>query len=294
MVVNSILTSAVVLAVAAATCGCGEAQQPAGGGDAKKSPYEQLVYAEARMREADLLAKLGETLAREKHAHEADAASYSFSARRFGDFLEVEVERHGAKYAGALNLARVTEVRLTEGHPPDLGGRLYYWVSPVQDDTGSSSTGSSSSLYYPPRQLDLSKAPDKGYHYAVTASAPPERSSYPTVTLPQVPLTYQSSSCGIVSSNGNSYATIVPESSYVVNLGNSEPSSNYDGVKTPNYARDAEDDRVELAGLGATIYAPAGRGAEVRDEVMRAITAGYEPTCFHADVEHHLVPGRCQ
>ena len=149
-----------------------------------------------------------------------------------------------------------------------------------------------SNLNYP--SLDLSKAPDKGYHYAVTASAPPERSSYPTVTLPQVPLTYQSSSCGIVSSNGNSYATIVPESSYVVNLGNSEPSSNYDGVKTPNYARDAEDDRVELAGLGATIYAPAGRGAEVRDEVMRAITAGYEPTCFHADVEHHLVPGRCQ
>ena len=287
---NSILTSAVVLAVAAATCGCGEAQQPAGGGDAKKSPYEQLVYAEARMREADLLAKLGETLAREKHAHEADAASYSFSARRFGDFLEVEVERHGAKYAGALNLARVTEVRLTEGHPPDLGGRLYYWVSPVQDDTGGS--GGYMWLNYP--RLDLSKAPDKGYHYAVTASAPPERSSYPTVTLPQVPLTYQSSSCGIVSSNGNSYATIVPESSYVVNLGNSEPSSNYDGVKTPNYARDAEDDRVELAGLGATIYAPAGRGAEVRDEVMRAITAGYEPTCFHADVEHHLVPGRCQ
>ena len=287
---NSILTSAVVLAVAAATCGCGEAQQPAGGGDAKKSPYEQLVYAEARMREADLLAKLGETLAREKHAHEADAASYSFSARRFGDFLEVEVERHGAKYAGALNLARVTEVRLTEGHPPDLGGRLYYWVSPVQDDTGGS--GGYMWLNYP--RLDLSKAPDKGYHYAVTASAPLERSSYPTVTLPQVPLTYQSSSCGIVSSNGNSYATIVPESSYVVNLGNSEPSSNYDGVKTPNYARDAEDDRVELAGLGATIYAPAGRGAEVRDEVMRAITAGYEPTCFHADVEHHLVPGRCQ
>ena len=287
---NSILTSAVVLAVAAATCGCGEAQQPAGGGDAKKSPYEQLVYAEARMREADLLAKLGETLAREKHAHEADAASYSFSARRFGDFLEVEVERHGAKYAGALNLARVTEVRLTEGHPPDLGGRLYYWVSPVQDDTGGS--GGYMWLNYP--RLDLSKAPDKGYHYAVTASAPPERSSYPTVTLPQVPLTYQSSSCGIVSSNGNSYATIVPESSYVVTLGNSEPSSNYDGVKTPNYARDAEDDRVELAGLGATIYAPAGRGAEVRDEVMRAITAGYEPTCFHADVEHHLVPGRCQ
>ena len=285
---NSILTSAVVLAVAAATCGCGEAQQPAGGGDAKKSPYEQLVYAEARMREADLLAKLGETLAREKHAHEADAASYSFSARRFGDFLEVEVERHGAKYAGALNLARVTEVRLTEGHPPDLGGRLYYWVSPVQDDTGGS--GGYMWLNYP--RLDLSKAPDKGYHYAVTASAPPERSSYPTVTLPQVPLTYQSSSCGIVSSNGNSYATIVPESS-VVNLG-SGPSSNYDGVKTPNYARDAEDDRVELAGLGATIYAPAGRGAEVRDEVMRAITAGYEPTCFHADVEHHLVPGRCQ
>ena len=148
-------------------------------------------------------------------------------------------------------------------------------------------------LNYP--RLDLSKAPDKGYHYAVTASAPLERSSYPTVTLPQTALTYyQSSSCGIVSSNGNSYATIVPESSYVVNLGNSEPSSNYDGVKTPNYARDAEDDRVELAGLGATIYAPAGRGAEVRDEVMRAITAGYEPTCFHADVEHHLVPGRCQ
>ena len=289
---NSILTSAVVLAVAAATCGGGEAQQPAGGGDAKKSPYEQLVYAEARMREADLLAKLGETLAREKHAHEADAASYSFSARRFGDFLEVEVERHGAKYAGALNLARVTEVRLTEGHPPDLGGRLYYWVSPVHDGVGSSRY-IWSNLNYP--SLDLSKAPDKGYHYAVTASAPLERSSYPTVTLPQTALTYyQSSSCGIVSSNGNSYATIVPESSYVVNLGNSEPSSNYDGVKTPNYARDAEDDRVELAGLGATIYAPAGRGAEVRDEVMRAITAGYEPTCFHADVEHHLVPGRCQ
>lgn len=44
--------------------------------------------------------------------------------------------------------------------------------------------------------------------------------------------------------------------------------------KTSNYPRPAGDDRIRFEGIGGTLYAPAGRGAEVRDVILREIERG--------------------
>ena len=42
-------------------------------------------------------------------------------------------------------------------------------------------------------------------------------------------------------------------------------------------ARDAEDDQIMLDGIGAIIFAPAGRGAAVLDALEREIARGWSP-----------------
>ena len=226
--------------------------------------YAGLIYDLAQRAAIDSLAKNRELLVASKEEWEKDSASYSFSAKRFGDFLTVYISRGGEKYASALNIGRAQEIRLVEGHVPDSNGELCYQVYQKSDEE-KSQYGSSGFMVMGGsygRRFDSSEPPEKGYHYAVDAVLPTVPTSHQMiyVTPPPPP----------PSSNGS-----------YMNGGNSNYSSqyygNYQGPKIDAITRPAQDDTITFVGIATVIYAPAGKGAEVRDTILAEIARGFEP-----------------
>jgi hypothetical protein len=252
-----------------------------------------LLYDITQKAIADVVPKSAQRHLDEMAAFKLDNAGYSFEAKRWGDFLSIFMSRQGTKYATSLNLGKTTEITLLEGHPPDLNGSLSYQVTEVPDTTSKGNEWFtcynvlySNAMSYGGNQTancapDFEKGPGQGRHWAVSASLPPSRSDYPMISgerqQPQQQLVYTGTTSYAVNCNNNSgyqmTTTYVPYESHAA----SRIASNYDGPKVTNMAQDAEDDEISFAGLGLTLFAPAGRGKEVRDAILAAIDKGFVP-----------------
>lgn len=232
------------------------------GAQAQEKAYADLVYDLAQRAAIECLAKNRELLEASKIEWNKDSESYSFSAKRFGDFLTIYVSRGDQKYASALNIGHTREIKLVEGHGPDSNGTLRYRVFQESDDEKNRGGGYS---YSPGDYFDGSKAPSKGYHYAIKALLPsiPSRQMVYVTPPPQPPQSSMSSNMGMVYyTSGNQYAY--------------EDYGNFKGPVIDAITRPAQDDVIELVGIDTRIYIPAGKGAEVRDTILAEIASGYE------------------
>jgi hypothetical protein len=225
--------------------------------EAARAEVEALRQAE----EAKAMAALPGLYEEAKAAHAQDVAAYSFECRRWGDYLTVFVSRLGVRgwrhgegwshdieansYSTSINVRDSRTITLANGRAPDLNGRLGYHVRAEKDGDEASWCSSGGSGEY--------KAP-KGYHWAV-------HPNLPSLTL-----------------RGEMFR---------LDERKSDNLSHYNSVyfhndagrglsETPGYLRLAEDDRIYFSGVGATIFAPAGKGQEVHDAIMREIARGSE------------------
>lgn len=194
-----------------------------------------------------------------------DAAAYSFAVKRYGDFLVVFISRGNEKHASALNLGATTEIKLTPGSEPDLKGKLNYSAYVVKDkdsDLSGGYGGNGSGGVYG-RWFDDTKPPPQGYAYkvvAVSLTLPTRRMIY---TVPPPQPSYQGSGGGGCCGGGVG--------------GGYYEQGNYQGPAVTGIARPAKDDEIYMTGIATTIYAPAGRGAEVQEIILKEIARGYEP-----------------
>jgi hypothetical protein len=243
------------------------------------SPYTAQLYEMARAVEGEQLAKSPQLHEDEMTAFKSDTDSYSFEAKRWGDFLSVFIARGKDKYSGSINLSSVKEIKLTQGHPPDLGGSVSYNVIEVPDDPKSTNSfayqcGAGNRDYS--CRLNFKQPPSKGYHYKVEASLPTMKSARPMVYIPTPQITYTTTSSG---STGTTYNC---GSGQVIYFGSSGSTTsyisggNYNEVVTKNVARDAEDDTIQFDGISVLLYTPAGLGESVKDKILTAIAKGYQ------------------
>lgn len=224
--------------------------------EAARAEVEALRQAE----EAKAMAALPGLYEEAKAAHAQDVAAYSFECRRWGDYLTVFVSRLGVRgwrhgegwshdieansYSTSINVRDSRTITLANGRAPDLNGRLGYHVRAEKDDDEASWCISDGDGEY--------KAP-KGYHWAV-------RPNLPSLTL-----------------RGEMFQLDARQSDERRLQGIHFSGGEARRLReTPGYLRPAKDDRVYFSGVGATVFAPAGKGQEVHDAIMREIARGSE------------------
>lgn len=209
------------------------------GAEPRDVEWRERVEALAVEAEIAALREAPAKLAGYRADHKKDAASYRFDCRRHGDFLAVFVERAGEKGAGTINLGRTSQFRLVKGRAPDNGGTLRYELE-AEKEPGAPERA------YAIVQSDVYgsiKAPLPGTRYAVRPArewphrramvAEGEESADPRLMLwSEKPRVFHT---------------------------------------TPNYPREARDDRIEFCGLNIRIHAPAGKGQAVLDRIHAEI-----------------------
>lgn len=160
--------------------------------------------------------------------YDADVEGFHFECRRFGDFLTIYIARSGSKFSTALNIAATRTIHVAEGHAPDRLGETGFQAR-LMDSNGSSSWGTGMGNY--PAMA--------GWKYEVSPDAPWLPDRRPLFRLDE-PSPHREGG-GIMMDN----------EVYQIRH------------RVPGTARPAEDDKVRFEGIGATIYCPAGKGAEV-------------------------------
>lgn len=199
-----------------------------------------------RRAETEALQKADDVLRQAEAAHASDAAGYRIECRRWGDFLSLFIERGGRKLVEAVNLGRTTSLRLGLGALPNRDGVLEYSVS-MDSDSGRSWGG-----------VPNRPAP-KGYRYNVYAAYPSFNWERPMYRVDDPP-----------SDRGSLYF-------------NSHESDRL--ARTTNYPQAAKDDHIRFAGIGGTLYTPAGIGRGVLDAILREIAAGTPPVALPTEQE---------
>lgn len=138
------------------------------------------IDALAGKAEAEALAEKDALLANATARHDRDVAGYKFDCRRWGDFLSLFVERlelgweteeyRPRTYATSVNIRETKELRLDEGHAPDVAGILKYYICLKRDDGNGSICGGG---------WERQPAPE-GCHYYVWPDypTPPARSMF--------------------------------------------------------------------------------------------------------------------
>ncbi|HUE14983.1 MAG TPA: hypothetical protein VMR25_12510, partial [Planctomycetaceae bacterium] len=185
---------------------------------------------------------------------------------RWGNFLEVSIARVADKpgepqrtHSIAISIPDMTTMKLTPGHEPDRGGTLRYrWserpVSGAASGDHLVSLGSST--------LSNSSGPDP----KLTADELDILPSFPKVPTrafvdePAKPA--QCYSTSLTSTNCSSNVVVMTSWS---GYGDRTLS-----LKTEGYPRPSEDDAIELPKVGMRIYAPAGMGRGVYEQIMLA------------------------
>lgn len=258
----------------------------------QKPTYDDLLYRLARDAELSALPQMEQFYRDAMAEHEVDAAGYSFAAERFGDFLTVKIQRGGMRLATAINLGRVTQFFLSPGHIPDRGGKLVY----RQEDVPDKKQDNDAALHI------IGYADCNGICSRCKADGPPSKEHHWEVRalLPILPkrrdLYRNAPSCSTTSGGGGGTysSTTITASTMTAPMiycqGGEEGGGRkdlaqpkdvydcgpYEGVKT-QAPRAAVDDAVELSGLDAAIYAPAGDGDDVLNSILGAVRTGYEP-----------------
>ena len=240
-----------------------EKPSPVATPDPAISDFERRrVIAEKTMADIDDLALLAEKEAntqreniikRVKEEHEADCLSYEIKVSSHGDFLSLIMERDNYKYdkyegkyilgrdvyVTSINMRDVREVRFVEGNTPDENGVLHYHVRMEGDDGHSFSWGNGYGRFPAPA----------GFHYSVTPDYPP--------TEPDRPVFYMRPS----DEKEDHHLQIAGESY--------KPT-----LRTPNYPRAAKDDQIQMIGINATIFIPAGLGRDVYENILQTLGRG--------------------
>jgi len=219
--------------------------------DAKAAEKEAVAAEIEALRlvaEVEAMEGLGALYDKAKALHAQDLAGYSFECRRWGDFLTVFLSRLGQgwedepvvrSYSTSINIRDSRTITLTKGHAPDLEGALGYSAHLIGD-------GHSSICGWNWQELEDRKAPD-GYRWEVK-SWPPRIALHGTM--------FDLDARSGRDRHFESISRRLP--------------------RTRNYLRPAADDRIHFSGVGATIFAPAGKGQEVHDAIMREIARGSE------------------
>lgn len=205
--------------------------------------------------EKEAIGKYDDMLSAVVTAHRNDCDSYKFDCNRWGDFLTLCMGRdtHAwdfsenklvviqKTYVTSINLREIREMRFIEGSAADANGTLTY-SAVAKIDNGSLSWGAG----YGFRTLK------DGWNYVV----------YPV--YPDTECTKALFSLRDTSQRTNSI--MMGDDSYRPKL------------RTPNYPRNAVDDRIDIQGINATIYTPAGMGRGVYDKMLREISDGSSTT----------------
>jgi hypothetical protein len=205
--------------------------------DARPNEWPARVEALAVEAEPAALQEAPAKLAGYRADHKKDAASYKFDCRRHGDFLAVFVERGGKKEAVTVNLGRTSQFRLVKGRAPDNGRVLTYRVFAER------LPGTGDSTWARVRRDDYGRvlAPESGCQYVVRPACGPIMTRHMVTVEPQT-----------------------TQVGYVSHYGAPEPRVHH---QTPNYPREAEDDRILFGGTDIVLHAPAGKGQSVVDRI---------------------------
>lgn len=171
--------------------------------------------------------------------HVADVAAYDFECRRHGDFLTVfatRLDHRGstAKFSTAINLLKVTEIRLTSGVAPAVEQDVY-WSFQYESQNGGVYSSSPLRL---PRDGETLKA------YSWLPPASTGRDTYREPTKPDDP------------------------SGVVVHWGHYECESKSGAMPSP-----AQDDEVVFVGIGSALLVPFGKGQMVLDAILEKMAA---------------------
>lgn len=197
--------------------------------------HKARLQAEADAMAPEVMALQPEWLKAYRAEHRADAKSYTFDCRKFGDFLSLFIARPsntGAEYcqprdmAATLNLRDCKAILLVKGHAPDLKAPL---------ELSATSAG----WYGSNAGMGVSYSPDSRIRMLE-----PARLEYgrPLLALPTK------------KGSGQNWQGYQDMGGFTVS-------------KT-GAARLAEDDRIEFRGNGSTLYVPFGRGQEVLDRIL--------------------------
>lgn len=248
--------------------------------DANKADVESL----AKKAGAEAVTTSDQRHQEELAAFKIDSNSYSFEAKRWGDFLTIYVSRQGQKYAGSVNIGQTHEIILTEGHAPDLGGTLVYEFQEEADVKGGGSSGLCDTYYSTADSLqcapNFQSGPGKGRHWVVTADLPSKRAKFPMFNI------QQTAAYGPTITTTSATTTVLCLEGGLTTVYYNQPNSPDADTQRGNYvpnekvkgvAEDAVDDQIDFIGLGATIYAPAGKGAEVQSAILAALDKGFVP-----------------
>lgn len=224
---------------------------------------------------ADLASKkeAGEVFAKEKELkqqfaeeYQKDFDGFAFKCQRWGEFLSLQIKRVDRYHATAINLPLVKDIQLTEGRAPDNDGVLEYFAGPIrnEDKDGGHTYYNFYSGYESDGKLLVIK---KGWMWKVFPQYPYLPSERPLFKIQQDAVTTYATN----TSTGYMICTSNASTSY--NHSRPEYSHPVERV-TPNFPRAAVDDQIYFSGLGATVYAPAGRGAEVLQCILQEISKG--------------------
>ena len=222
---------------------------------AQRDHVHDVLERSAKLVEDEALAKADAIFAEATEEHNRQVAGYRFKCSVEGRFLLLSAVREGNPtekkewffydevpihdYSTALNLSGIGAIRLDSGHAPDRQGILNYAAALENDDPaviGGTCGGMGWGNFLPPQ----------GQHWVA-------RARYPNVPYSR-PL----------------FIMVAPQCQDDRNVIDLSASDYRIKHTTPNYVRPAEDDRVVFEGLHATLYVPAGLGAGVYAEILRA------------------------
>lgn len=215
----------------------------------------------AREAEAVLLANKAALAASFRKAAKDDLAAFSFTCKRYGDFLALFVTRLGAvgdwsnrsiepvEVAHTINLSGVNQITLSAGHAPDNKGVTRYNIG-AKGTMGSGNYWSSSHQEH----SFLSKPLPKGeILYAEPEHV--ERLGYPATVTDERP---------------------DPSASNYSNFGSFQSRVDA-GISTTGLPRPAEDDRIKFHGGYITLNVPFGKGEEVYAQILKAMAVSPRP-----------------
>lgn len=210
----------------------------------KLEEVSALIEKLAQEATIETLNKSNKVYTEVQEEYNRDIAGFVFECRRFGQFLTLSLARkvnapnYEEEYSISVNIKNITHIQLIEGHKPDFNGIVQYeYVVDTKDRGKYWENYVSESMYDFILSSEWEINIQEQYH-----------------SIPYRYLFVVDSSKKHTDSHLQSY------------------SGEYWEIKTnvPHYPRGAEDDQIVFTGINSTLFVPAGKGAEVLQQILDA------------------------